>query len=236
MGSLGNYQRQLEQFENSYKKGIGHWRVHPLSPLIKKLVRGAKKILDIGSGGGEKTIEIAMLSTNLKVTGIDKSLSAVKTSQKLAKQLKVGDRVLFKKADALHLPFENSEFNGFHDYLCFTHIHAKEWPQYFSEVARVLKKGSKGLIVTFSKEDKDFYGYPVRELKHDWILFKHNHDGIERPHLSINDGFGYHFARAYQLFEAVLPWFEVLQLEFKEHPHPDHKGKRFLWHLLIKKK
>lgn len=236
MGKTGNYREQHKQFENSYKKGIGHWRVHPLSPLVKKLVKGAKKILDIGSGGGEKTVEIAMLSANLKVVGIDKSSSAVMAAQKQVKQLRVGNKVLFKKADALHLPFPDNSFDGFHDYLCFTHIHVKDWPKYFSETARVLKKVGKGLIITFSKEDKDFYGYPIRNLKNDWILFKHNHDGVERPHLAINDGFGYHFAKAHQLFEAVLPWFEVLQLELKEHPHPDHKGKRFLWHFLIKKK
>lgn len=235
-GKSGNYTAQNQQFEASYKTGIGHWRSHPLSPLAEEFIEGADRLLDIGSGGGEKTLTFASLSPNFSVVGVDQSLHAVVAAQKLLDEnAQLRGKVTFIRADALSLPLADQSFDKFHDYLCFTHIHQKDWPQYFHEAARVVRSGGRGLIITFSKEDKDFYGYRIRQLDEDWIVFRNDHDGIKRPNQAINDGFGYHFAKGHQLYEAVQPYFNVMKLELREHPHPDHKGKRFLWHLLIEK-
>ena len=232
----GNYPAQSQQFEANYAAGIGHWRSHPLSPLAGQLLKGARRLMDVGSGGGEKTLAFASRKPELIVVGIDQSKSAVEGARKLLMGNEdLAQRVSFMKADVLSLPFDNDSFDRFHDYLCFTHIHQNDWPQYFEGMARVTPRGGRGLVVAFSKEDRDFYGYPIRELSEDWVIFKNDHDGILRPHLAINDNYGYHFARGHQLFEAVQPLFKVLRLELREHPHPDHKGKRFLWHLLIER-
>lgn len=231
----GNYAVQSQQFEANYAAGTGHWRSHPLSPLAGQFLKGVRKLLDVGSGGGEKTLAFASRKPELTVVGIDQSKSAVESARKLLMVNKdLDQRVSFIKADVLSLPFNSDSFDGFQDYLCFTHIHQNDWPRYFSETARVVRNG--GLIVTFSREDRDFYGYHPRELENGWVVFKNDHDGIPRPQHAINDGYGYHFARAHELYEAVQPWFNVTTLELREHPHPDHQGKRFLWHLQLEKK
>lgn len=228
-----HYDAQHTQFEANYGAAVGHWREHPISPLIPNLVSAHRSMVDIGCGAGEKTIEIARMHPDLTIVGIDSSEKAIEAARhNLIEAPDVEGRIQFIEADVLKgLPFPNGGVEVFHDYLCFTHIHQDDWPTYFGEAARVATHG--GLIVTFTREDKDFYGYNPRALENGWVVFKNDHDGTPRPQQAINDGYGYHFARAHELYEAVQPWFNVTRLELREHPHPDHKGKRYLWHFQV---
>ncbi len=230
-----DYSAQRQQFAANYRQGIGHWRGHPLSQFTKELVIDAKSLLDIGTGGAEKAIEIAERNRWLRVIGLDYAEPGLISARKAVdrQRLSVRQRISLVRGDALNLPLPDQSIDAAHDYLCFTHIHKKDWQRYFAEVARVVR--NEILIVTFSKEDKDFYGYPIRDMEEDWVVFRNDHDGTPRPHLAINDGYGYHFARGHQLVEAIKPYFPDVELLLKEHPHPDHKGKRYLWHLLAKK-
>ena len=97
----------------------------------------AKKVLDIGSGKGATACYLAQ-KYKCEIIGIDLSDRMIAYAAEMAKKKGVEDRAIFRRADALSLPYENASF----DIVlieCTTTLLDKE--QAFAEYLRVLRKG-----------------------------------------------------------------------------------------------
>jgi ubiquinone/menaquinone biosynthesis C-methylase UbiE len=102
------------------------------------------KLLEVGSGPGFISIEIAKLLPKMEVIGLDISDTMIEIAEKNANEYGLSERVGFKKGDASKMPFEDSLFNfavsngSLH--------HWKKPVQVFNEIHRVLKPGCKAVI------------------------------------------------------------------------------------------
>ncbi len=109
---------------------------------------GEGQALDIGCGNGALTIKLARKFTAARVTGIDywgkRWEYSKSTCEANAKAESVNDRVVFQKASALKLPFEDEYFDAAVSNLVFHEIgDAKDKRELIREALRVVKKGGK---------------------------------------------------------------------------------------------
>jgi SAM-dependent methyltransferase len=123
---------------------------------------GNDKALDIGCGNGALSIKVAKKVPNAQVTGIDYWGAKWEYSQSQceqnAKAENVNDRVVFQKASASALPFEDGYFDAAVSNMCFHEVsNTKNKKEVIREALRVVKKGGK-----FSFQDpfllKQVYG------------------------------------------------------------------------------
>ena len=108
------------------------------------------KILEVGPGPGFLAIEVALLSPELQVTGLDISETMIEIAVNNAKEHDVSERIEFRKGDASEMPFKNSVF----DFVISSGSlhHWKEPIKVFNEIYRVLKEGKKALISDLRKD------------------------------------------------------------------------------------
>jgi ubiquinone/menaquinone biosynthesis C-methylase UbiE len=125
---------------------------------------GEGNVLDVGCGNAALTIKIALKYPKAKVTGIDywgaKWEYSKVTCEVNAKAEGVDDRVIFEKASASKLPFEDGYFDAAVSNLCFHEVaDSKDKREVIREALRVVKKGGK-----FAFQDlfllKQVYGTP----------------------------------------------------------------------------
>lgn len=245
------YEDQTAQLKSAYEKvDPVSWRKHPLSPLTPlflshlttNLIRLSNgdtprpKILDLGCGAGEKTNMIRGFS--LDIVGVDYLKQPLFDAKRLAKKEVLDSTMNLVAGNILNLPFEDGVFDGAHDYLTFLHVMKEDWDKYIKSVHRILKDGAPLLIVTFSGNDPDFYGYPINRLGDREIVFSdkfYKGDKSKVTHL-INSYF--YFPTQDEIKRSFGSRFEILQMV--ETPHPlhaiseDHRGRK-LWHILLKK-
>jgi SAM-dependent methyltransferase len=90
----------------------------------KNLLDGIDSVLDIGCGGGSKTIHFAQHFPNLAVTGMDYQKPMITLAKKLADQTCVHN-ISFKTLDWFNIPTEvKNTFDlifSFHAFCCFKH-------------------------------------------------------------------------------------------------------------------
>ena len=98
-------------------------------------------LIDLGSGTGYLSIEIAKRTPKLKVCGIDLSQAMVKIAIKHAKMVK---NVQFELCNAAELPFEDNSI----DFIVSTGSlhHWRKPVKVFNECYRVLKNGNEAWI------------------------------------------------------------------------------------------
>lgn len=246
------YKAQSEQLEKAYEESDPvSWRRHPLSPLTPLLLSHVAanrtlngnstltrpKVIDLGCGAGEKTDKLRAFT--LDVIGVDMVDNALHEAKNITAKQTEGSTMTFLKADIKNLPFANEVFDGAHDYLAFLHIIRDEWSQYINSVHRVLKKGSPLLLVTFSGNDPDFYGYPINQLEQRGIVFSdksYRGDTNKIAHL-INSYF--YFPKKEELETAFRDQFDILRMVEISHPlykeSTDHRQRK-LWHILLIKR
>ncbi len=125
---------------------------------------GQGQALDIGCGNGVLSIKLAKKFSTVKVTGIDywgeRWEYSKGTCEANAEAEGVGERVVFQKASASKLPFEDEYFDAAVSNLCFHEVSdAKDKREVIREALRVVKKGGK-----FAFQDlfllKQIYGDP----------------------------------------------------------------------------
>ena len=123
-----------------------------LNSFVKDILSLQKenKVLEIGFGPGKLINEMAAITTDGVVTGIDFSQVMLKKASKLNKQYISKGKVILRKGECSSLPFDNESF----DKLCSinTLYFWKEPGQNFSEMFRVIKSGGK--IVIGFRDDK----------------------------------------------------------------------------------
>jgi ubiquinone/menaquinone biosynthesis C-methylase UbiE len=107
--------------------------------IVEKIKSGA--IVDLGSGTGYLSIEIAKKAPRLQVYGIDLSRQMVKIARRHAQDV---ENVQFEFGDAAALPFEDDSI----DFIVSTgSLHHWNKPaKVFDECYRVLKKDREGWI------------------------------------------------------------------------------------------
>jgi SAM-dependent methyltransferase len=125
---------------------------------------GEGRALDIGCGNGALTNRLAKKYPSAKVTGIDywgaQWEYSKGTCEANAKAENVSERVVYQKASASKLPFEDCYFDAAVSNLCFHEVaDAKDKRKVIQEALRVVKKGGK-----FAFQDlfllKQLYGTP----------------------------------------------------------------------------
>jgi len=100
-------------------------------------------ILDVGCGVGGSTRRLSH-ETGCYVTGIDLSDEYIDAAQRLTQLLNMQDRVRFRAASALELPFDDDTFDGAWSIQMGMNIEDKlSW---LREVRRVLKPGGSAVL------------------------------------------------------------------------------------------
>jgi len=123
-----------------------------LNSFVKEMLDLKKddRILEIGFGPGKLINEMAEITTEGVVEGIDFSVAMMKQASKVNKQHILNGKVRLQKEECSSLPFDNESF----DKLCSTNTlyFWKEPDKYFKEMFRVIKSGGK--IVIGFRDDK----------------------------------------------------------------------------------
>lgn len=117
---------------------------HKLSIVLRQVNKIQGKILDVGFGNGLLIKKIQ--NKNVSLFGIDISMKSVKEIRKIKKGC-------FIVGNILRIPFDSSYFDCVLALDVFEHISAKDTFKAYSEVRRVLKKGSY-LIISVPLNEK----------------------------------------------------------------------------------
>ncbi len=140
-----------------YSQKVAPYRFSQFLTLIHELdLFGDEKVLDIGSGPGELSMEIAKrLAEGGFLQGIDLSPQMIELARRIAQQQK-RDNVSFATGDALALEFENDTFDVVVSSNAFPWVPDRE--KFLSEVLRVLKPGGRlGLVALSDRCYREFF-------------------------------------------------------------------------------
>lgn len=113
-----------------------------------------KRILDIGCGTGDLTINIARLvSKDVEITGLDYSPPMLELAKLKAEKAGVGNKISFLSGEATGIPFPDSYFDCVGISFAFRNLTYKNplATAYLAEVKRVLKAGGRHVIVESSQ-------------------------------------------------------------------------------------
>ncbi len=136
-------------------KSLDHLTLDDLQPVDEFHIRGQvatmelieasgftanMHILEVGCGIGGSARRLAQV-TGCRVTGTDLSEHFIATARALNALVNLQDRVDFRTADALHLPFADNTFDGIWSIQMNMNIHDK--PAWLRELYRVLKPGGR---------------------------------------------------------------------------------------------
>ncbi len=140
----------------AYSRTVAPYRFSQFLTLAHELqLNGHENVLDIGSGPGELSMEIAArLTSGGFLLGIDLSPNMVKLARKNASGLGARN-VAFKKGNALSLNFEDASFDVVVSSNAFPWV--PDRPKFLAEVYRVLKPGGRfGLVALSTKCYREF--------------------------------------------------------------------------------
>jgi ubiquinone/menaquinone biosynthesis C-methylase UbiE len=112
--------------------------------FVKHIGHG-ERILDVGCGGGQHAIEMAIQRPDVQVVGLDLSAEFIRRARRRASAAQTGSRVKFVEGNALALPFEAEEFD--HVYSAGSIKHWPDMNQGLAECLRVLKPGGQLLVL-----------------------------------------------------------------------------------------
>jgi SAM-dependent methyltransferase len=98
------------------------------------------RVLDVGSGLGGPSRYLAA-HYGCRVTGVDLSESYCRVASLLARHSGLEDRVDYRQADALHLPFPAASFDAVWTQHVSMNISEKD--TFYEEIARVLKRAGR---------------------------------------------------------------------------------------------
>lgn len=119
------------------KTSINPWRVGYSTAIIKKLGINplGKSALEVGSGGGILTEEIAKMG--FTTTGIDPSEQSLTTASNHAKAS--GLNIKYEKGLGENLPYADNLFDCV--FCCDVLEHVRDLPRVIAEISRVIKPG-----------------------------------------------------------------------------------------------
>lgn len=113
--------------------------------IYRKIIgAGHRAILEIGSGTGDLTCELADLSE--RVTGIDLSEGSLVKARQRALEFQPGRRLEFLKMNAVKLDFPDDSFDYALSTSMIEHLHPDDVGIHLREVCRVLTAGARYLV------------------------------------------------------------------------------------------
>jgi demethylmenaquinone methyltransferase/2-methoxy-6-polyprenyl-1,4-benzoquinol methylase len=118
-----------------------------------------KRILDIGCGTGDLTINIARLaSKGTEIIGLDYSLPMLEKARQKAVKAGVNQKIRFIEGEASHLPFPNASFDVAAISFAFRNLTYKNpvASAHLAEVLRILKPGGRYVIMESSQPKNCF--------------------------------------------------------------------------------
>jgi ubiquinone/menaquinone biosynthesis C-methylase UbiE len=114
--------------------------------------------LDIGSGLGGPSRYVAH-HYKCRVTGVDLSEEYVAVAGSLSQRVGLGDKVSYRQASALALPFDGNSFDG--AYMQHVGMNIADKAKLFNEVHRVLKPDGIFAIYDIMRGNDGVFNYPV---------------------------------------------------------------------------
>ena len=135
--SCAYFKNENESLEEAQKNKINH--------IIKKLnIKENSKVLDIGSGWGHLSMEIAK-QAKCQVTGVTLSENQYKYSSAKAKELNLGNQVQFKLMDYREI---KEKYDRIVSVGMFEHVGRKFYKTFFNKVFEILKDDGIALLHT----------------------------------------------------------------------------------------
>ena len=135
--SCAYFKNENNTLEEAQKNKIDH--------IIKKLnIKENSKVLDIGSGWGHLSIEIAK-QAKCQVTGITLSENQHKYSKQKAKELNLGNQVQFKLMDYRQV---KEKYDRVVSVGMFEHVGRKFYKTFFNKVYEILNEDGIALLHT----------------------------------------------------------------------------------------
>ena len=117
------------------------------------------EVIDIGCGIGGAARTLAH-TFGCRVTGIDLTEDFCRAATDLSQAVGMGEKVLFRQANALELPFEPASFDG--ATMIHMNMNIQDKPRLFAEAARVLKpSGTLALWEVCKGENPEEPTYPL---------------------------------------------------------------------------
>ncbi len=121
----------------------------PSTNPLKQMLEKGVNFLDIGCGNGRLIMQLAMLFTNSRFTGVDPSLYGINSATKNIEQLGLKDRVFVKNLGGEELQYKE-EF----EIACMTVVFHEINPtirfKALENIYKALKKGGRLIIFDFS--------------------------------------------------------------------------------------
>ena len=200
-------------FREAYRTGKHGWAVEDPSPYAVKFLNQLKHVipggifLDVGCGEGRHAIVAARMG--FKVIGIDYEPSALKRAQRFAKDKKVRG-IIFRVANVLCLPPQDTAFDIVLDYGCLHHQRKVDWAAYKASVLRVLSSNGFFILSVFSPKFPLFRG-----SQKNWHIAK----GAYRRYFTRRD-----------ILELFGREFEVLEMI------EENGGQHGFWHVLFRRR
>ncbi len=133
-------------------------RVATQYAIDKMSLNAQQHVLDVGCGIGGAVRHIAS-QVSCRVTGIDLMPEYIETAKVLSELTGFDDRVKFKVASALNMPFENSGIDAAISLHVAMNIFDRT--RLYSEIARVLKPGAIFCLFDMMKKGSHAVRYPV---------------------------------------------------------------------------
>jgi sarcosine/dimethylglycine N-methyltransferase len=157
MSGLGNAQidwRQLAFADQFHAGGL-----EACKEIASRLdVREGDRVLDVGSGFGGPARYLAG-AYGCTVVGVDLTPEYVDVATYLTDRTGQQDRVSFRQADALDLPFENAGFD--HAWSQHVGMNIRDKEGFYAEIARVLKQGGRLAIYDIVRTGVEEPTYPL---------------------------------------------------------------------------
>jgi ubiquinone/menaquinone biosynthesis C-methylase UbiE len=116
------------------------------------------RVLDVGCGIGGPARFFAA-ERGWIVEGVDLTAEYVETAKALSKRVGMADKVSFRQASAVSLPFADCHFDG--ATMLHVGMNIADKKTVFAEVRRVLKPGGVFAIYDAMRQSDDAFAYPV---------------------------------------------------------------------------
>lgn len=107
-----------------------------------------ENILDLATGTGDLAVAMARAGSDCRITGADLSEPMMEVGRSKCQREGFGDRVTFRVADAMKLPFEDNSFDAVT--IAFGVRNFENIGNGLKEIERVLKPGGKVVVLELS--------------------------------------------------------------------------------------
>src|SRR5262245_35031085 len=126
----------LQRYDQLHGRGFTATREHAEHAGIEADMH----VLDLGCGVGGSSRYLSAV-VGCRVTGIDLTQEFVDTARELTRRCGLGDRITYRRANALDLPFPDASFD--HVWCHNVTMNIPDKPRLAAEVVRVLKPGGR---------------------------------------------------------------------------------------------